>query len=69
MTGPSDARAAFDHLLSWRCCLEDPMVELDLSCSGLRPEVLQGLVPRMQQALKAMEKLEAGSLANGDDAT
>ena len=43
------------------------MVELDLSCSGLLPEVLQGLEPRMQQALKAMEKLEAGSLANGDE--
>src|SRR5262249_10294719 len=56
-----------DHYLRWRCTLDDPFVELDLSHSLLDDAALQALRPGLQKALQAMAALEAGGIANRDE--
>jgi glucose-6-phosphate isomerase len=53
--------------LRWRCALEDPFVELDLSHSGLSDQDLQQREGALTAALDAMVKLEAGGIANPDE--
>ena len=57
----------FDHFLRWRCQLEDPVLELDLSHSGLTEQHLAGLRPQLDAALEAVRALEAGAIANPDE--
>jgi glucose-6-phosphate isomerase len=61
------ANDRLDHYLRWRCTLDDPFVELDLSHSLLDDAALQGLRPGLQKALQAMAALEAGEIANRDE--
>lgn len=59
--------SSFEDYLQWRCQLEDPEVELDLSHAGLVAADLEALRPALEQALVAMQKLEAGAIANADE--
>ncbi|GDY02002.1 glucose-6-phosphate isomerase [Planctomycetota bacterium] len=56
-----------DHYLRWRCQLDDPFVELDLSYSALDEGVMSSLQPKLRAALTAMQALEGGSIANQDE--
>ncbi len=42
-------------------------MHLDLSLSGLQEKDLKSLAPQLNSALQAMQKLEAGSIANADE--
>ncbi len=57
----------FQTYLDWRCQLEDPPVELDLSHSGLTDQHLADLGPAIESALDAMQQLEDGAIANADE--
>jgi glucose-6-phosphate isomerase len=57
----------FARYLRFRSVLEDPFVELDLSHSGLEENDLATLAPRFAAAFAAMQKLEAGAIANADE--
>ena len=50
-----------------RSVLEDPFVELDLSCSNLDQAAIDELSPALQRALGAMRDLEGGAVANNDE--
>ena len=65
MTAPAQDR--LDHYLRWRCLLDDPFVELDLSLSGLSEDQWSGLAPKLQTALQAMARIDAGAVANADE--
>jgi glucose-6-phosphate isomerase len=53
-----------DDLLRWRCVLEDPFVELDLGHAGLDDAALRAREAPLRAALEAMQRLEAGTIAN-----
>jgi glucose-6-phosphate isomerase len=57
----------FDQYLAWRVVLDEPGVELDLSDAGLTREGLDAAEPALTAALAAMERLEAGAIANADE--
>ncbi len=57
----------YRDLLSWRCALEDPLVELELAASGLQDSDLTELSPALDRALEAMAALEGGAFANADE--
>jgi glucose-6-phosphate isomerase len=57
----------FAHYLRFRSALEDPFVELDLSCAGLAAADVDALQAPLARALAAMQRLEQGSLANADE--
>ncbi len=57
----------FEDYLRWRCGLDDPFLELDLSVSGLDATDLEQLSPGLDRALDAMAELEAGGIANRDE--
>lgn len=57
----------FDEYLTWRCLLDDPVVELDLSHSGLTQQDLADRRPALERALAAMTELESGAIANPDE--
>jgi len=57
----------FETYLRWRCQLEDPAVELDLSHAGLGDQDLEDSRPSLEAALQAMQELEAGAIANPDE--
>lgn len=59
--------SAFEGYLRWRCQLEDPGVELDLSHAGLEEDDFQALRPALERALLAMQELEDGAVANPDE--
>jgi glucose-6-phosphate isomerase len=67
MPGSIEVRTAFDRFLDWRCALEDPAVELDLSLTGLNDAHVQRMELPLQKALEAMEALEGGAAANVDE--
>src|SRR5262245_39652355 len=64
MTSPSER---FELYCRRRCTLDDPFVELDLSHALLADADLQRLDAPLQQALQAMQRLEAGAIANADE--
>jgi glucose-6-phosphate isomerase len=51
----------------FRSVLEDPFVELDLGHAGLVAADVDRLRPGLEKALAAMQKLEAGAIANADE--
>ena len=53
--------------LAWRVVLDAPALELDLADTGLQPADLEAATPRLRAALAAMERLEAGAIANADE--
>ena len=53
--------------LAWRVVLDAPALELDLADAGLQPADLEAAAPRLRAALAAMERLEAGAVANPDE--
>ena len=53
--------------LAWRVVLDAPALELDLADAGLEPADLEAAAPRLRAALAAMERLEAGAVANPDE--
>ncbi len=55
------------HYLRWRSQLEDPFVELDLAFAGLTDADLQERSEALQAALRAMQALERGGIANADE--
>ena len=57
----------FDDYLRWRCRLEDPVLELDLSHSGLTEQDLSELRGGLDRAVAAMVELEGGAIANQDE--
>ncbi len=57
----------FAQYLQRRAVLEDPFVELDLSHAQLGDAELAGLAEPLQRALVAMQRLEAGAIANADE--
>jgi glucose-6-phosphate isomerase len=57
----------FEQYLAWRVALSQPAVELDLSDAGLDREGLSAATPALRDALAAMQKIEAGALANPDE--
>ena len=67
MPGSIEVRTAFDRFLDWRCALEDPAVELDLSLTGLNNAHVQRMEAPLQKALEAMAALEDGAAANVDE--
>ncbi|MBK8100520.1 MAG: glucose-6-phosphate isomerase [Planctomycetes bacterium] len=66
MTRPGSSER-FDQYLRWRCVLEDPFVELDLSHGTLTETEVVALHGPLQKALSAMQELENGSIANADE--
>ncbi|MBL9080006.1 MAG: glucose-6-phosphate isomerase [Planctomycetes bacterium] len=64
---PASSADRFARYLRFRCALEDPFVELDLSLSALEEDTVAALQAPLQQALAAMQRLEHGSLANADE--
>jgi glucose-6-phosphate isomerase len=67
VTPSSTGSDRFAHYLHWRTVLEDPFVELDLSCAGLADADLRALLGPLSKAMVAMHELERGSLANADE--
>ncbi len=65
MASPTNDRLL--HYQQWRSQLEDPFVELDLSCSGMTDEDLGRLQQPLEQALAAMQDLEGGAISNPDE--
>jgi glucose-6-phosphate isomerase len=59
--------SSFEDYLQWRCQLDDPEVELDLSHAGLVEADLEALRPAFERALVAMRELEEGAIANPDE--
>jgi glucose-6-phosphate isomerase len=59
--------AEFEQYLMWRRILDDPLVELDMSLSGLVEEDVSAQAGPLSAALAAMEALEGGALANADE--
>ncbi|MBK7828255.1 hypothetical protein [Nannocystis sp.] len=55
------------HYLAWRVALDAPALELDLADAGLDAADLDAAAPRLHAALAAMERLEAGAIANPDE--
>ncbi|MCU0863343.1 MAG: glucose-6-phosphate isomerase [Planctomycetes bacterium] len=64
MPTPTDR---FAQYLRFRSVLEDPFVELDLGHAGLVAADVDRLRPGLEKALAAMQKLEAGAIANADE--
>ncbi|MEE9127307.1 MAG: glucose-6-phosphate isomerase, partial [Planctomycetota bacterium] len=58
---------SLDHFLRWRATLADPPVDLDLSLAGLGDEDLESSRGSLEEALRAMARLEAGGIANPDE--
>ena len=65
MPHPADDRLSF--YLRRRAVLDDPFVELDLGHGALADADLVALQAPLHRALAAMQKLEAGALANADE--
>ena len=63
-TTPSDR---FGRYVRFRSTLDDPFVELDLGHGALTEAEVDGLAPRLQKALVAMQAIERGALANQDE--
>ncbi len=57
----------FARYLRFRSTLEDPFVELDLSHSGVQESDIEARRAALVAALAAMQKLEAGGIANPDE--
>jgi len=57
----------FARYLSCRSALEDPFVELDLSHAQLGEAEFAALRGPLQQALRAMQQIEIGAIANADE--
>lgn len=57
----------FEDLCRYRVCLDDPFVELDLSCSQLDEPALNALAEPLGRALAAMAKIDDGAVANVDE--
>src|SRR5262245_53039562 len=57
----------FARYLRWRCVLDDPFLELDLSCSSLADAELDKQRPALARALAAMQRREQGFIANADE--
>jgi glucose-6-phosphate isomerase len=66
MPGATDG-SSFDRYLAWRTALDDPPVELELTCSGLTDRHAAELDGRLAQAHAAMQALEQGAIANPDE--
>ncbi len=59
--------STFEQYLAWRVALPQPAIELDLGDAGLQREDLEAAAPALRDALAAMQRLEAGALANADE--
>jgi glucose-6-phosphate isomerase len=57
----------FARYLRFRSTCDDPFVELDLSHGALAESDVERLAPRLHEALAAMQRLEAGAIANADE--
>jgi glucose-6-phosphate isomerase len=57
----------FSRYLRYRSVLDDPFVELDLSHARLADDDLRALEGPLARALVAMQRLEAGAIANADE--
>jgi glucose-6-phosphate isomerase len=55
------------HYLAWRVVRGAPALELDLADTGLQLADLEAAAPRLHAALAAMQRLEAGAIANADE--
>ncbi len=65
---PSSSRSdRFSQYLRFRSVLDDPFVELDLSHGALTEAEIEGLAAPLAKALGAMQRLEAGAVANQDE--
>ena len=56
-----------EQYLAWRVVVADLHLELDLGDAGLDDAGFAAAAPRLLAALDAMDKLEAGSIANADE--
>ena len=65
----SDRAVASDpsQFLRWRCTLDDPALEIDFALSALNDDLLRAQRGKLESALRAMQTLEAGSIANADE--
>ncbi len=57
----------FEDLCRWRVCLDDPFVELDLSCGQLDERTMSALAQPLHNALAAMARVDQGAVANADE--
>lgn len=68
MTGdPSQVSARLTEFRRWCCTLGDPAVEVDFALSGLDDAFLASHDTALRAALTAMQRLEAGGIANADE--